>query len=68
MGDDYVDFMVSLAARRDLQGLRDELAAGLAGLEEAQRPHVPTHLLSALALFLDSYGPDRWREAVDDRR
>lgn len=55
---------VELGTRWDVVALQRELSEALDGLEEAQRPYVPTNLATALRMFLDSYGPPgvRWSE------
>lgn len=45
-----------VAAQWDLQGLRRDVAGALDDLEESERPYVPTQLVFALDMFLDSYG------------
>ena len=64
MTNDVFDKFVALAARWDLVELKRELSQALDGLDESQRPYVPTHLSDALGMFLDSYGPPdiRWSE------
>lgn len=64
MTDDIFERFVALAARWDLVALRQELAEALDGLEERERPYVPTNLAAALGMFLDSYGPPgvRWSD------
>jgi hypothetical protein len=62
--NDISDPFVALAARWDLVALQRELSQAIDGLDEAQRPYVPTSLAKALRMFLDSYGPPgiRWSE------
>ena len=61
------DEMVSLAARRDLEGLHGELQELLAGVEESRRPYVPAKLARALEVFLDTYGPSRPQGGAAER-
>ena len=57
------DGMVALAADRDLPGLLADLRARLeATADEYGTAYVPGRLVEALELFLESYGPGRWRD------
>jgi hypothetical protein len=57
MNPDVSERFVLLAARWNLQALRQELIEALADIEEPQRPYVPSQLVRALDMFVDSYGP-----------
>ncbi len=57
MVDDVLERFEALAARWDLQGLHRDVTEVLAGLEDSERPFVPSRLALALEMFLDAYGP-----------
>lgn len=58
MDDDIAGRFRAVASRWDLRGLRSEIIAALDDIEPARRPYVPTQLVRALDMAIDSYGSD----------
>ena len=54
--DDIAGRFRTVASRWDLAGLKDDVAAALGDLDAPARPHVPSQLVLALDMFLNSYG------------
>lgn len=54
--DDIAGRFRAVASRWDLESLRSEVAAVLDDIEPSRRPYVPTQLVRALDMAIDSYG------------
>lgn len=52
---EFVQRRMAVAAARDLQGLRDDIALATADVPEGERPFVASSLVTALDRFVDSY-------------